>query len=223
MPVSKSVSRSTSPVTSSIPSSRNEACRSSMTVKPAPSIAARLGVGSSNARSGPASRRRVQKSGCSSTGSRRAPARRASPCRPITWSKCPWLSTIASKVSGAHRQPVQVADHPVRGDARVEQHPADPAPVPHLDQRREAVLGPQHVDGRPVDGQLAGQRRQRARRAGQPPPPDQPDVGQQGVAGVVHHHGHVHAVDRLQPHVGHGRAGSANGGRNGLVEPVSGS
>ena len=51
-------------------------------------------------RSGEAIRRRDQKSGWSRTGNLRLPSRLINPCSPATWSKCPWLSTIAWNVSG---------------------------------------------------------------------------------------------------------------------------
>jgi hypothetical protein len=68
MPVSKSVTRSTSPVTSSRSSSRNDGRLPSTTAKPAPSTAWRLSVGSSSDPLGDTSLRRVQASGCSTTG-----------------------------------------------------------------------------------------------------------------------------------------------------------
>ena len=120
-------------------------------------------------------------------------------------------------------QPVQVGHYPVRGDAGVEQHPPGPAAMPDLDQRGETVLGPQHVDGRPPGGQLAGQHRQRGGRAGQPPTADQPDVGQQHVAGVVHHGRDVHPVHRFQRDLDHRPAASTKGGRNGRAAPLAGS
>ena len=121
-----------------------------MTVKPAPSIAARLGVGSSNARSGPTIRRR-------------SPEVRVQQHRQVPGAEPPGQAVQAHHVVEVavaehdrlervrrDRQPVEVADQPVRGDAGVEEHPAGRPPARDLDQRREPVLGAQEVDGSPV-------------------------------------------------------------------------
>ena len=153
MPVSKSVVRSTSPVTSSMPSSRNDGCRSS-TIGEAGALDRRPGSasGSSNAPSGPAIRRRVQKSGCSSTGRLRAAE---PPGQPVQAHHVVEVAVAEhDRLERVRRdaEPVEVADQPVRGDAGVEEHPPGAAAGADLDQRGEAVLGAQEVD------RLAGQR-----------------------------------------------------------------
>ena len=191
IPVSNGVVRSTSPVTSSIPSSRNDGCRSSTIVNPAPSIAARLGVGSSNM---PAAGRRRPAGGSRSPGAAAPagccrPSRLATPSSPITWSKWPWLKTTASNVSGAMPSRSRLPIRPSGVIAGVEEHPPGAAVDDDLDQRGEAVLGAQEVDAAAAERHPVGQHRQRAGGAGQPPAADQPLVREQRVAGVVHERG----------------------------------
>src|SRR3954470_3121484 len=101
MPCSNSVVRSTSPVTSSEPSSRNDGSRRSTTSKPVPSSALRLGAAiSTSSRPGSASRRRLHASGGTPTGRLARPSSRASPCMPPTLSKWPWLRITASTSRG---------------------------------------------------------------------------------------------------------------------------
>ena len=99
---------------------------------------------------------------------------------------------------GRDRQPVQVADQPVRGDAGVEEQPPLPPARPHLDHRREAVLGAQEVDGLATLGQAGGDDRDRARGSGRAPPPDQPLVGHQHVRRVVDDRCHMDAVNLFE-------------------------
>jgi hypothetical protein len=94
-----------------------------MITNPAPSIACRLGVGSSNAASGPTRRRLVQKSGWTQDGHVGAAQSPGDPVDAHDVVEGAVAEHDGLERVGCDAEPVQVADQPVRGDAGIEQHP----------------------------------------------------------------------------------------------------
>ena len=160
-PVSNGVVRSTSPVTSTEPSRRNDGCRSSMISKPAPSSAARLVAGNSAgskpgiARAPTTPEGGVDEHGEVPSSELLRDSLHSGDVVPVTVAEHDRLD-----VSGRELEPVHVLDDTGRGDACVEEDRPLAAAGRHANERREARLGNQRV-GQPVVGEGRGDARLR--------------------------------------------------------------
>ena len=193
MPCSKSVTRSTSPVIRTQPSTSSDGCLRSTTVE---ALAGRARAAPASA--APWARRPAGPTGGGSTragappsASGTAPQPPASPARPPAWSKWPWLSTTPCTAVRSTCEPVGVGDQRVRRQPGVEQHRGGAVAAADGDQRGESVLGDQ-----PGQGRAADELRRRGRPDGERRPSDPLVADQQAVEGVVDQDGHRHLVDR---------------------------